>query len=103
MIENISAEEIKTKYRQNHGFAFISAQRVSDEAAYRLADTLIKANITSKQPLVITRYEQSVIFIYDDFEGPTFFAKAQFFEQTFGIARVVPFMQYVNSFSNHKG
>lgn len=94
-MDNISAEEIKTKYRQNHGFAFISPQRVSDEAAHRLADTLIKAEITSKQPLVMTRYEQSVIFIYDDFDGPAFFAKAQFFEQAFGIARVVPFMEYV--------
>lgn len=94
-MDNISAEEIKTKYRQNHGFAFISPQRVSDEAAHRLADTLIKAEIASKQPLVMTRYEQSVIFIYDDFDGPAFFAKAQFFEQAFGIARVVPFMEYV--------
>ena len=94
-MDNISAEEIKTKYRQNHGFAFISPQRVSDEAAHRLANTLIQANIASKQPLVITRYEQSVIFIYDDFDGPAFFAKAQFFEQAFGIARVVPFMEYV--------
>jgi hypothetical protein len=94
-MDNISAEEIKTKYRQNHGFAFISAQRVSDEAAHRLADTLIKAEIASKQPLVITRYEQSVVFIYDDFDAPAFFAKAQFFEQAFGIARVVPFMEYV--------
>jgi hypothetical protein len=95
MIENISAEEIKTKYRQNHGFAFISPQRVSDEAAYRLANTLIQAQITSKLPLVITRYEQSIIFIYDDFDGPAFFAKAQFFENMFQIARVVPFMEYV--------
>lgn len=95
MIENISAEEIREKYSQNHGFAFISAQRVSDEAAYRLADTLIKAGIASKLPLLITRYEQSVIFVYDDFNGPEFFNKAQIFEQMFQIARVIPFMEYV--------
>jgi hypothetical protein len=95
MIKKITAEEIKTKYRDNHGFAFISAQLVSDDAIYRLAQSLIQFNIASKQPLIVTRYEQSVIFIYEDFNGPEFFAKALFFEQAFGIARIVPFMEYV--------
>jgi hypothetical protein len=95
MIKNITAEEIKTTYRDNHGFAFISAQPVSDGAIHRLADALIQWDIASKHPLVVTRYQQSVIFIYDDFNAPAFFAKVPFFEQAFGVARVVPFLEYV--------
>jgi hypothetical protein len=95
MIKNISAEEIKTKYRDNHGFAFVSGQPVSDDAIYRLADSLIQFNIATKHPIVVTRYQQGVVFIYDQFDAPTFFAKASFAEQMLGICRIVPFLEYV--------
>lgn len=95
MIKNITAEEIKTKYRDNHGFAFVSAQPVSDDAIYRMADSLIQWNIAPKRPIVVTRYKQGVVFIYDQFDAPTFFAKASFAEQLLGICRVVPFLEYV--------
>jgi hypothetical protein len=95
MIKNITAEEIKTTYRDNHGFAFVSAQPVSDDAIYRLADSLIQFNIATKHPIVVTRYQQGVVFIYDDFDAPKFFAKAQFAEHVLGICKIVPFLEYV--------
>lgn len=96
MITNITVEEIKTKYRDNHGFAFICQHPVSNGAIQRLADTLISAGITTEMPLVVTRVDSfATIFIYNRFDAPTFFARAQIFEQMMGVARVVPFLEYL--------
>jgi hypothetical protein len=96
MIKNITREELLTTYKDNHGFAFLSKHAIRDSSIYALADTLIAAKITSSKPIAVTRYKESVIFIYNDFNGPEFFQRASFFEQAYGVARIVPFLEYVN-------
>ncbi len=95
MIQNITREELVGKYKDNHGFAFVCAHPISDRSIINLADTLIQQGITQSQPLAVTRYKQSIIFVYDDFDGPKFFATAQHFEMICGVARVIPFLEYI--------
>jgi hypothetical protein len=96
MIKNITREELVTTYKDNHGFAFVSNSPIRDESIHALAETIKNSQVSPELPKAVTRYKQSVIFIYDKLDAPEFFRRASYFEQAFGVARIVPFLEYVS-------
>lgn len=96
-IENKSREEIKEKHLNNHGFAFITNSPVADQSIERLAQVLINVGIVTQIPVLISRTNNAIVFVYEEMNAPEFFQRASHFEQTFRVAQVVPLMHYLNA------
>lgn len=96
-IENKSREEIKEKYNTNHGFAFISSSPVADQSIERLVGVLMKTEVAPQPPILISRIDNAIVFVYEEMDTPKFFQMATHFEQMFRVAKVVPLFHYLNA------
>ena len=84
-IKETSISELKEKYGQNHGFILLSSNKSSDRSIENLAQSIKSFGITREFPVLVTRLEQGVVFVYDEFDGPRFWRLAEQAEMILGI------------------
>jgi hypothetical protein len=98
-IKHASKQEILEKYKDNHGFAFVSRFRSSDSSLEGLANELIFRGIAKNSPLLIARYDKNdlygAIFVFDVFNAPDFFVIATRIEYAFDFIEIIPFVKYL--------
>lgn len=98
-IKNIDLKELKNTYLGNHGFVFTCANQVSDQSIEKLTIVLKNQGISRENPVLVTRIGQSIVFVYDDFDGPRFFQQADNFNML-GMANIEPLLFFLNKNNN---
>lgn len=89
--KELTIEELKKDYSENHGFIFQGAIKSSDKAFEHLCDILTHHNITKEHPQFLVRLDdKTTAFVYkNDFDAPTFFQKADIATQM-GVCVIEP-------------
>jgi len=93
-IKNVSIEELREKYFERHGFAFVSPFPSSDEGIERLAQTLRNQGISRDFPLLVTRINNATVFVYENLDAPYFFKKSEHL-QFMGLGNVIPLVFFL--------
>ena len=83
-IKNTSLKDLKTKYGENHGFIFLTHHALPDSSIESLANIIKKVDISTNLPLLVTRVEAGIVFIYEILDAPRFFQIAQHCQEMFG-------------------
>jgi hypothetical protein len=93
-IKNTSIEELKRDFSDNHGFVFLNSNSSSDRSIETLAQTLKNQGITSDLPVLVTRLEHGIAFVYNDFDSPQFYERSDQIEMMTGI-KIIPLFYYL--------
>jgi hypothetical protein len=94
-LKQTSLSDLKALYSGFHGFVFHSSIRSSEQTLEALAENIRKAGITNDYPLLATYFDGGFIFVYKEMDAPSFWAKADFFNQT-GMGNVEPLLFFLN-------
>ena len=95
-LKQTSLSNLKALYSGFHGFVFHSSIRSSEQTLEALAENIRKAGITNDYPLLATYFDGGFIFVYQEMDAPSFWAKTEFFHQM-NVARVEPLIWFLNA------
>ena len=95
-LKQTSLSDLKTLYSGFHGFVFHSSIRSSESSLESLAANIIKSGVTNDYPLLATYFDGGFIFVYQEMDAPSFWAKIEFFHQM-NVARVEPLIWFLNA------
>lgn len=94
-LKQTSLNDLKALYSGFHGFVFHSPIRSSESALENLAANIIKSGVTNDYPILATYFDGGFIFVYKEMDAPTFWAKANFINQT-GLGTVEPLVFFLD-------
>lgn len=63
-------------YYTNHGFVFLCNYEVAESSVEKLVAEIKKHDISKENPVLVAPVEGGFLFVYDDFDSPTFFRVA---------------------------
>lgn len=94
-IKETTISDLKKEHSDKHGFLFRASNKSSDDSIANLAGVLKLQGITRHWPLLVTRLEQGIVFVYEDFDGPRFWQIADHAKHFMGI-ECVPLCFFLN-------
>ena len=94
-LKELTLQEWKEKYHDYFGFAFISAGSVADNSIINLVEAIKFHKISGSDPVEVSRFDNVVLFAYEEFNGPHFFGTANWFEHSFQVAQIRPLSHYL--------
>jgi hypothetical protein len=90
-------ETWKNQYSNHLGFAFISPSPISDQSIMNLVGVLKARQITKSNPIAVSKFGNTILFAYEDFDGPNFFSAANYYQVAFGLARIETLVDYLKN------
>jgi len=95
-LKQTSLSDLKALYSGFHGFVFHSRIISSEHTLETLAANIIKSGVANDYPLLATYFDGGFIFVYQQMDAPSFWARVDFFHQM-NVARVESLLLFLNA------